>query len=288
MHEDTYRTGQEGEDEASLYADTRVWRGGKGASSSKRDKDQRDLETGFHSLRTELHEGLQRQSEFLVTQTRLRGEAVLKAVDALAERLDGVAQKLDLLLDALRDKGVRDAIDDGRATSDKHHRHLELAQKYQTLVRQDLLTLGRLLCPKQAEEDDMELARRRARAVAQLVEQLFQPLGEPLTKQPEDVLARLRELGHATDEAQFRGQFSAVFRKAADLRGTVADLSLTAELDFSVDVTDLPTGEYQVWNPSPPEGASPEFLVAPSYGVVGDRPQTYSAPFVFVAPAVGP
>ncbi|MFE1441749.1 hypothetical protein [Streptomyces sp. NPDC058739] len=287
MHEDTYRGGQS-EDETSLYHDMGVWRGVKVPSSAKRDKYQKDLDDWFQWLRAELQEDLRQQSRFLVAQTRNRADGLRQAVDALADRLDGVDRKVDRLLDALRNQGVRNAIDDGRATSDKHRRHLELAQKYQTLVRQDLLVLGRLLCPKGAEEDDTELARRRAQVVAQLVEQLFQPLDEPMSKQSDDVLGRLTELGHETEAAQFRGLFGAVFRKAAELRGTVAGLPLTAELDFAVDVSVLPADEYQAWNHAPGEGTAPEFLVAPAYRVGGERPQPLSSPFVFVAPAVAP
>ncbi|MFF0203775.1 hypothetical protein [Streptomyces sp. NPDC005017] len=292
MHEDTYRGGQS-EDETSLYHDRGVWRGVKVPSSAKRDKYQKDLDDWFQWLRAELQEDLRQQSRFLVAQTRNRADGLRQALDALADRLDGVDRKLDgvdrkvdRLLDALRDQGVRNAIDDGRATSDKHRRHLELAQKYQTLVRQDLLVLGRLLCPK--GEDGTDLTRRRAQVVAQLVEQLFHPLDEPMSKQSDDVLGRLTELGHETEAAQFRGLFGAVFRKAAELRGTVAGLPLTAELDFAVDVSVLPADEYQVWNPSPGEGMAPEFLVAPAYRVGGERPQPLSTPFVFVAPAVTP
>ncbi|MFC9682471.1 hypothetical protein [Streptomyces sp. NPDC056948] len=260
----------------------------RGWGAGKKDKNQRDTAAWCRWLREQVAEDIKRQTEALTTRTDARTEALLRRVDGLGERLDAVARNVELLLDALRDQGVRDAIDAGRATSDVHRRHLELAQTYRTLVTQALRDLGRLLCPKDGDEGRTELARRRAQAVAHLVVLLFQPLDQPMSSTPEEIVARLRALGLATEGTQFRGQFAAVFRRAAELREGMAGLALTAELDFAVDLTGLPADHYQPWEQQQADDVQPEFLIAPAYVVGGDRPQRLSRPIVFVTPTGRP
>ncbi|MFJ8718102.1 hypothetical protein ACIRD9_33865 [Streptomyces violaceus] len=280
MDRSTYGFDPEDEehDEFMETGSTRGWGAGR------KDKHQRDTAAWCRWLREEVAEDMIRQTDALTTRTEARTDAVLRAVGGLGERLDAVARNVELLLNALRDQGVRDAIDAGRATSDVHRRHLELAHTYQTLVTQSLRELGRLLCPKDGDEGRTELARRRAQAVAHLVVLLFQPLDQPMSGAPEGIVARLRELGLATEGAQFRGQFAAVFRRAAELREGVAGLALTAELDFAVDPTALPADHYQPWEQQQADDAYPEFLIAPAYVVGGDRPRSLSRPIVFVTP----
>ncbi|MER5214139.1 hypothetical protein ABT063_27100 [Streptomyces sp. NPDC002838] len=250
-------------------------------------KSQRELEALCHQLRTEIAGDVRSQIQFLTTRTDRKADDVLREVHALGEQLGAVARNVQLIVDALRDQGVRDAFDGGSATSDIHHRHLDLAKNYSRLVRQDLRQLVRPLCPQQGDEGAMELARRRAHVVSQLVVTLFQPLDQPLSTEREQIVAELRASGLATDVAQFRGQFDAVFRKAAELRDGVADLPITAHLDFAVDLTALPADHYQAWNGEQADGTRPEFLIAPAYVMEGDRPRNFTKPIVFVAPAVG-
>ncbi|MGX5213850.1 hypothetical protein ACWKT3_35030 [Streptomyces violaceus] len=256
----------------------------RGRGAGRKDKHPRDAAAWCRWLREEVAEDINRQTEALATRTEARTDAVLRAVGGLGERLDAVARDVELLLNALRDQGVRDAIDTGRATSDVHRRHLELAKTYRTLVTQSLRELGRMLCPKDGDEGRTELARRRAEAVAHLVVLLFQPLHEPMSSPPEEIVARLHAFGLATEGAQFRGQFAIVFRRAVELREDVASLALSAELDFSVDPTALQPDHYQPWEQQQADDAHPEFLIAPAYVVGGDRPRSLSRPIVFVTP----
>ncbi|WP_031487628.1 hypothetical protein [Streptomyces bicolor] len=250
-------------------------------SSGSNDKSQHELGAVFESLRSEIARNVQSRIESLYTRTDARFSEVL-------QEMRGLGQKLELVLDALKDQGARHAIVEGRATSDSHRRHLELAQDYRRLVQQDLRILVRLLCPKHGNEGEMELTRRRAKVVSRLVETLFQPLDQPLATKPEQIVAKLREWdpGLAADEAQFRGHFNMVFRKAAEIREGVVHLPLTAHLDFGVELAALPRGHYQTWNPEPADGTRPEFLIAPAYVVNADWPQSLTTPIVFVAPAV--
>ncbi|MFI6376951.1 hypothetical protein [Streptomyces sp. NPDC050546] len=254
----------------------------RGWGAGRKERNKRDTAAWCLWLREQVAEDIKRQSATLTTRTEARTEALQRSVDSLGKRLDAVARNVDLLLDALRDQGVRDAIDAGRATSDVHRRHLELAQTYRTLVTQALRDLGRLLCPKVGDEGRTELARRRAQAVAHLVALLFQPLDQPMSSTQEEIVDRLRAFGLATEGTQVRGQFAAVFRRAAELREGVAGLALSAELDFAVDLTALPADHYQPWEEQQADDAQPEFLIAPAYVVGGDRPQSLSRPIVFV------
>lgn len=252
---------------------------GKTSVLGRRNKNQHDVEACHRML-----QDIQRQTDALT----LRTDALLRAVHGLGERLDAVVRNVDRVADALRDQGVRDAIDTGRVTSDVHRRHLELAENYWALVTQSLRNLGRVLCPKESDEGRAELARRRARAVAHLVRFLLQPLDRPVSGPPEEIVDRLRELGLATGGTQFHHQFAAVFSRAAALREDVAGLALTAGLDFDVDPTALSADDYQPWEQQQADGAQPEFLVAPAYVVGGDRPRTFSPPIVFTTPADRP
>ncbi|MFI1422632.1 hypothetical protein ACH4VX_32620 [Streptomyces sp. NPDC020731] len=252
---------------------------GKTSGMGRRNKNQHDVEACHRML-----QDIQRQTGAFAQWTT----TVLSAVHSLGERLEEVARSVDRVADALRDQGVRDAIDTGRVTSDVHRRHLELAQTYRALVTQSLRDLGRVLCPKESDEGRAELARRRARAVAHLVRFLFQPLDQPVSGPPEEIVDRLRELGLATGGTQFHHQFAAVFSRAAALREDVAGLALTAGLDFDVDPTALSADDYQPWEQQQADGAQPEFLVAPAYVVGGDRPRTFSPPIVFTTPADRP
>ncbi|WP_327235121.1 hypothetical protein OG349_15270 [Streptomyces sp. NBC_01317] len=258
--------------------------------SSKRGGDKTNQHEGdtaalYTQLREQFTLDINRQTEILTARTDRATNAVLSALEGLGERVDTMARNVELLLNALRDQGVRDAIDTGRATSDLHRDHLPLAETYRTLVTQSLRDLGRLLCPKEGDEGRTELARRRARAVAYLVVLLFHPLDRPMSSTQEEIAAQLRELGLATEVPGFRGQFPAVFQRAWELREGVAGLALPAALDFGTDVTALPADGYQPWEQQA-DDARPEFLIAPAYVVGGDRPRSLSRPVVFLTPAV--
>ncbi|MYV57204.1 hypothetical protein [Streptomyces sp. SID3212] len=272
MEQGPYNYGRDHEEDESS------WWGG-----NKKNKNQGDAAALYAQLREQFALDIDRQTEILTARTDQATNAVLSALEGLGERVDTVARNVELLLNALRDQGVREAIDTGRATSDLHRDHLPLAETYRTLVTQSLRDLGRLLCPKEEDEGRTELARRRARAVAQLVVLLFHPLDRPMSSAQEEVTARLRELGLATEVPGFRGQFPAVFQRASELREGVAGLALPAALDFETDVTALPADSHQPWEQQA-DDARPEFLIAPAYVVGGDRPRSLSLPVVFLTP----
>ncbi|MFE7541650.1 hypothetical protein [Streptomyces platensis] len=267
---------------------------GTAPSSGGKDQSLRELKDLFRKLRTEIDEDVRGQVQSLATRTDRSVQDVLDAVHGIDVRLDVVsrnveamAQNVGLLLDTLRNQGVREAIDEGRATSNTHHRHLELAKVYDRLVRQDLRQLVRLLCPQQSNEGEADLARRRADVVSKLVVSLFQPLDQPMYLEQEHFVAERRELGLAADTAQSRGLFDSVSRKAAELRDGVACLPFTAHLDFSIDIAALPADHYTAWDQRWADGGHPEFLIAPAYMVGGDRPRNLTKPIVFVTPSVG-
>ncbi|MBM9507943.1 hypothetical protein [Actinacidiphila acididurans] len=254
------------------------------ASSGRKGVSQRDLEAVRQRLRAEIAADVQRQIESAAARTDRRLDEVLAAVRGLSARLEAVARNVDSLMDALRDQGVRDAIDGGRATSDFHRRHLDLAQSYGRLVQQDLRMLVRPLCPRLDGEGEAELARRRAMVVGELVMMLFHPLDQPVAVSQEDIVAELRDHGLATGAVQFRAQFDAVFRRAGELRDGVAALPFTAHLDTGVDPAALRADQYQPWNRELADTGRPEFVVAHAYVVAGDRPQALTQPIVFLAP----
>lgn len=255
------------------------------AAPGRKGVSQRDLEAVRQGLRAEIAGDVRRQVEWLAARTERRFDEVLAAVRGLGERIDAVARDVDALLDALRDQGVRDAIDGGRATSDFHRRHLDLAQGYGRLVRQDLRMLVRPLCPRLDGEGEAALARRRAMVVGELVMMLFHPLDQPVAVAQEDIVAELRDHGLATGAVQFRAQFDAVFRRALELRDGVGALPFTAHLDTGVDLAALRADQYQPWNRELADTGRPEFVVAPAYVVAGDRPQALTQPIVFLAAA---
>lgn len=249
---------------------------------------QSELEAVNDWLLNKVAADLRHQTDHLTSRMAEHQTAVLRAVADLNKRLDAVARDVQLILDALRNQGVRNAIDSGHTTSDIHRRHLELAQSYSGLMQQDVRHLVKLLCPQQTGEDDTALARRRAEIARKLVALLFEPLDQPLSGKPEQIVAELRELNLATDAPDFRTGFPTTFGKAARLRDAVVGLPITGELDSPVDVTALSADDYEPWPVKPAPGARPEFLIAPSYIMRGARPQTLTKPVVFVAPPPAP
>ncbi|QDY77880.1 hypothetical protein [Streptomyces qinzhouensis] len=246
------------------------------------------MAAGHEWLRHQIVTELRQQTHQLMSTAASDQAAVLRAVADLNERVDAVARNVERVLDALRDQGVRNAIAGGSATSDVHRRHLDLAQDYRRLVRQEVRFLVRLLCPRLDGEGDTDLARRRAETARRLVELLFEPLDQPMARKQEQIVAELRRLGLTTEVPDFQAQFGTAFRKAATLRDAVVGLPHTGHLDFLADVTVLPPDRYEAWDGKQSDGAPPEFLIAPAYVIAGDRPQALTQPIVFVAPVIRP
>ncbi|RPK27541.1 hypothetical protein EES37_36605 [Streptomyces sp. ADI91-18] len=233
----------------------------------------------LHSLRKEC-DAYRRES--------LQAMAVMQnTLDDLKRQNGMLTDMVRAMLDSMREQRVLQAVDSGRATTDFHYQHLELAQTYKTLVRQSLRSLGRELCPTRDGESPAERTRRRAEAVGGLVPILFEHLGRyAAPPPPEGVITRLRAMGLAVD-GLFRAQFAQVYPRVAALHAGVAKAGLAAELEFGVDLSALPANQLLSWEL---EGdcTRPEFLVAPAYRLMADPPVRLSPPIVFAAPVAAP
>ncbi|MGV9311018.1 hypothetical protein ACWDR0_02340 [Streptomyces sp. NPDC003691] len=280
------------QDETSEPEDMRIVgrnrKGGESSSPEKTPASQSDLAASIKELRQEFRAELARQdNRHIQALEKLRSRVFQRLTDQ-DERHDTVKRDIQVLFDAARNEGLRRAIEDGRATSDSHRRHHGLSQDYRRLVLQEVLFLGRMLCPPQAGSTEADLRRRRAEAAREVVKMLFDPLDRPMDRTPEQFTAELRKLNLATGDPGFPALFATAYRRAAALRDTVGALPHSARLDFRADPTALPADHYEVWDPGQTGGGHPEFLIGPAYVMVADKPQPLTQPIVFVAPASRP
>lgn len=248
--------------------------------SSRSSRWGRGQKPDIESLRTEMFGEFYKLGRFVTA----RADQTDRFIQSLREDVRALHQSVELLLDTVRENAVLSAARTGAATSGTHNDHVPISQAYQSLIRQKLPEIAKLLCPDKGPRE--QLPEKRAMAASALIRLLFSHATDGRLTLA-SVRQELAAMGYATDASAFDDQLGRLMERADDVRERMFSLTPAAYLRFDQNLDLLEPGAYDAWKSAPLPDGRPAFLVAPAYVVTGTQETQLTPPVVFLKAGSG-